>query len=156
MGWVTMKDLPPPCISNRDHLNDSRQGINTETEGGVLMSIVGLGATVPQEVRPVIGMEATQPTTFLYPPREPRTRLIIRRLLMHVLVVPHPGCHRMSKVANLAKQFDLEIDSYDINKLSDMAQLAIGEPTEMREQIATIKAFSSDTDPLESKRHLQA
>ncbi|GBN13561.1 hypothetical protein AVEN_84028-1 [Araneus ventricosus] len=101
MGWVTMKDLPPPCISNRDHLNDSRQGINTETEGGVLMTNVGLGATVLQE------------------------------------------------------QFDLEIDSYDINKLFDMAQLAIGEPTEMREQIATIKAFS-DTDPPESKRHLQA
>ncbi|GBL72094.1 hypothetical protein AVEN_115104-1 [Araneus ventricosus] len=73
------------CNQGRgDHLNDGCHDSNVKTQGRVPMAI-------PQEEPPVIGVEATQPHTITIPTREAGTRLLSRRLLIRIHVVPPPG-----------------------------------------------------------------
>ncbi|GBN45898.1 hypothetical protein AVEN_212837-1, partial [Araneus ventricosus] len=67
----------------RDRLHDNR---NTGTEGRVLMASA---QPFPQEVRSYIGVAVTQILNITILTGEAKARLLIRRLLIHVLVVPH-------------------------------------------------------------------
>ncbi|GBO39286.1 hypothetical protein AVEN_21500-1, partial [Araneus ventricosus] len=80
----------PKPESIRDHLNESHHNVNRRTEGGVLMNITTCAQPLSQEVHPVIGVLAAQPHTTTFT-REARTRLLMRWLLFHVLVVPTGG-----------------------------------------------------------------
>ncbi|GBL79366.1 hypothetical protein AVEN_92560-1 [Araneus ventricosus] len=77
--------LPSKSCPSPDHLNNRRQDIKTETEGGVLMTNTGLGRPLLQEVGLVIEVEATKPHTVIVP-----SRLLILRLLIPISEVPHP------------------------------------------------------------------
>ncbi|GBL74706.1 hypothetical protein AVEN_243585-1 [Araneus ventricosus] len=87
---LTSKELPPPCRSIRDQLNNSHHDVNTRTEGRILMAIIGLGPTPPAGGTFLLGLEKTQPHTITLPTRETRTSSLIRWLLIHVFVVPSP------------------------------------------------------------------
>ncbi|GBL83875.1 hypothetical protein AVEN_100787-1 [Araneus ventricosus] len=70
---------------------DSRHGSNTETEGGVQMTITVVCPTLLKEIRPAIGVEITQLHSITIRTREARIRLLTRRLLIDVLGLPLGG-----------------------------------------------------------------
>ncbi|GBN52706.1 hypothetical protein AVEN_65030-1 [Araneus ventricosus] len=85
-----LKVIPPDCQSTRSSEEHSPQQ-QSEIEVEVLTAMAHL---LPKEVCPVIGVEVTPPHTLTIPPGEARTLLLIRRLLIHILVVPLWVCNK--------------------------------------------------------------
>ncbi|GBN24828.1 hypothetical protein AVEN_99429-1 [Araneus ventricosus] len=70
-------------------LNDSRYN-NSSTEAEVLVAITSHGPTFPVGGTCYLWREVTLPPPLFLPLGGARSRLLIRRLLIHELVVPQP------------------------------------------------------------------
>ncbi|GBL91559.1 hypothetical protein AVEN_23622-1 [Araneus ventricosus] len=88
-------ELPPPCRSVRDQLNNDRCN-SSDTEVGFLIAITGQGLTSSEGGTGGSSSEWGKSNhSIIIPIREARARLLIRRLLIHLLVVP--GGRRQGK-----------------------------------------------------------
>ncbi|GBM40256.1 hypothetical protein AVEN_201150-1 [Araneus ventricosus] len=83
------KGVNPACRGSWGNLNEGHLDSNTETENGILTAITGLGPTCTITGR-TGGLEVIQPHIITVPTRKAGSRLFIRRLLIHVLVVSPP------------------------------------------------------------------
>ncbi|GBN63157.1 hypothetical protein AVEN_188853-1, partial [Araneus ventricosus] len=73
-----------------ESLYNRRQDCSRELRSESSLPTPSTTQPVQKEVRSVIGVEVTQPQTITILPGEARIRLLIRRLLIHELVVPPP------------------------------------------------------------------
>ncbi|GBO27410.1 hypothetical protein AVEN_38928-1 [Araneus ventricosus] len=86
------------------YLNDSRHDINTETQVRALRAITDHCPTSPAGGT---SSQVTQPHTITISIRKARTRLLIRRLLIDLLVVP-PGATNTWSDDNLPEKQNLK------------------------------------------------
>ncbi|GBN87479.1 hypothetical protein AVEN_248798-1 [Araneus ventricosus] len=84
MNDATRKERPRPFKTIRGHLNDSHHNINTGSKDGVLMAITGLGS-IHRRCVPSSKWRQVNPHHYCTY-RKAISRLLIRRLLIHVLM----------------------------------------------------------------------
>ncbi|GBN97422.1 hypothetical protein AVEN_82106-1 [Araneus ventricosus] len=79
-------ELPPTCRSVWDHSNNDRSN-SSDTEVGVLTAVIGQ-CLAPSEGGAELWVRGYFIHTIIVSPGEARTRLLIRRLLIHGLLSP--------------------------------------------------------------------